>query len=108
MTSSTDILAQIQNKFLTSVHGGLSTNILPTFLATSVDIEQVFSQGCIILSHLWSWLSVQTIRALMCVREWSCMGYVKGSDFKMAVLLPEVPTNEKESGLVNGWDSIVI
>jgi hypothetical protein len=36
------------------------------------------------------------------------MGYVKGSDFKMAAVLPEVPTGEKESGLVNGWDSTVL
>jgi hypothetical protein len=136
--SLTDILVQIQNKFPTSVHGGmnveshiltfiiwywitllyqvclfnytlfLSTNILPTFLATSVDVEQVFSQGCIILLHLRSQLSVQSIRTLICIGEWSCMGYIKGSDFRIAVVLPEVSISEKESGLVNGWDSIVV
>ena len=86
----------------------LTTNTLATFLATSVDVERVFSQGRIILSHLRSRLSVQTIRALMCVGEWSRVGYVMAGDFKMAVVLPEVPTGEKEGGLVDGWDSIVV
>ena len=44
----------------------------------------------------------------MCVGEWSRMGYVKTGDLKMAVVLPEVPTGEKKSGLVNSWDSIVV
>jgi hypothetical protein len=44
----------------------------------------------------------------MCVGEWSRMGYVKAGDFKMAAVSPEVPTSEKESVLVNGWDSIVV
>ena len=44
----------------------------------------------------------------MCVGEWSRVGYVMAGDFKMAVVLPEVPTGEKEGGLVDGWDSIVV
>jgi hypothetical protein len=44
----------------------------------------------------------------MCIGEWSRMGYVKAGDFKMAAVSPEVPTSEKESVLVNGWDSIVV
>jgi len=44
----------------------------------------------------------------MCVGEWSRMGYVKAGDFKMAAVSPEVPTGEKESPLVNSWDSIVV
>jgi hypothetical protein len=44
----------------------------------------------------------------MCVGEWSCIGYVKAGDFKMAAVSPEVPTGEKESPLINGWDSIVV
>ena len=34
------------------------------FLATSVDVERLFSKGCLLLSHVRSCLSVQSIRAL--------------------------------------------
>jgi hypothetical protein len=44
----------------------------------------------------------------MCIGEWSRMGYVKAGDFKMAAVSLEVPTGEKESVLVNSWDSIVV
>jgi len=44
----------------------------------------------------------------MCLGSWCCMGYVKDSDLKAAVVLPEVPAGEKEGGLVAGWDSIVL
>ncbi|KIM36395.1 hypothetical protein M413DRAFT_42588, partial [Hebeloma cylindrosporum] len=60
------------------------------FIATSVDIERVFSQGRILLSHLRNRLSVQSTRALMCVGIWSCLGYVKDSDLKAVAILPEV------------------
>jgi hypothetical protein len=42
------------------------TNI-DIFIATSVNVERVFSQGRILLSHLRSRLSVESTRALMCV-----------------------------------------
>lgn len=82
------------------------TYYLLIFVATSVDVERVFSQGRIVLSHLRSRLSVQSTRALMCIGVWSCLGYVKDSDIAAAVMQPEVPVNEKEGQLVPGWDSI--
>jgi len=78
-----------------------------TFIATSVDVKRIFSQGRIVLSHLRSRLSVQSTRALMCVGEWSRLGYVKDSHIDAAVRLPEVPADAKEGGLVSGWDSIL-
>jgi hypothetical protein len=76
-------------------------------LATSVDVERIFSQGRIVLSHLRSRLSVQSTWALMCLGVWSCLGYVKDSDIKGVVILPEVPANTKESNLAVGWDAIL-
>ena len=76
------------------------------FLATSVDVERVFSQGRIVLSHLRSRLSVQSTRALMCLGVWSQLGYVKDSDIMAGVALPGVPVNEKEAALPVGWDAI--
>jgi len=77
------------------------------FIATSVDVEWVFSHGRIVLSHLHSRLSVQSTRALMCLGVWSSLGYVKDSDIKAVVALPEVPTNQQEDQLVAGWDSVL-
>ena len=75
-------------------------------LATSVDVERVFSQGRLLLSHVHSRLSVQSTHALMCLGVWSHLGYVKDSDIKAVVILPQVPANEKEEELALGWDSI--
>jgi hypothetical protein len=36
------------------------------------------------------------------------MGFVKNTDLKEALMLPEVPAGETEGVLVEGWDSIVI
>lgn len=76
-------------------------------LATSVDVERVFSQGRIVLSHLRSRLSVQSTRALMCLGVWSRLGYVRNSDIRAVVVLPEVPANTREGNLAAGWDSIL-
>jgi hypothetical protein len=73
-------------------------------LATSVNVERVFSMGRILLSHLRSRLSVQSTRALMCVGAWSLMGYVKNSDLDAAAMLPEVEGDEEE--LDDAWDVI--
>ncbi|KAF8232740.1 hypothetical protein L208DRAFT_1270698 [Tricholoma matsutake] len=43
-------------------------------LATSVDVKHVFSHGCLILSHVHSWLSAQSTRALICLGSWSLLG----------------------------------
>ena len=81
-------------------------SLFTVFLATSVDVERVFSQGRLLLSHLRSRLSVQSTRALMCLGVWSQLGYVKDSDIEAVVSLPEVPVNEKEEALAIGWDTI--
>ena len=77
-------------------------------LATSVDVKCVFSEGRILLSHLWSRLSVQSTWALMCLGEWNCLGYIKHEDIKEVVAQPKVPVNEREDQLAKGWDCISV
>jgi hypothetical protein len=74
------------------------------FTATSINVECVFSKGCILLSHLHSHLSVQSTCALMCVGVWSLMGYVKDNGVKAVSVLPEVDGDEEELG--EDWDMI--
>jgi hypothetical protein len=50
-----------------------------------VDVEQVFSQGWLVLSHVQSHLSVQSMHALLCLGAWCQLGLVKGNDIKVAL-----------------------
>ena len=74
-------------------------------LATSVDVERMFSQGRLLLSHIHNRLCVQSTRALLCLGIWSKMGYVKDKDVKAATVLPEVGSDEEEV-LSDDWDAI--
>ncbi|KIL56934.1 hypothetical protein M378DRAFT_45134, partial [Amanita muscaria Koide BX008] len=53
-----------------------------TIPATSVDVERLFSRGCILLSHLRNCMSGQTTRALLCLGDWSLLSLVKDEDVK--------------------------
>lgn len=50
------------------------------FVATSVDVERIFSRGRLILPHVRNGLSGQSIRALLCLGEWSLLGLIKDDD----------------------------
>lgn len=78
---------------------------LSYFIATSVDVERVFSKGRLLLSHVRNRLSVQSTRALMCLGVWSAMGFVKDGDVKAVTVLPEVVGEEEE--LDADWDAIL-
>jgi hypothetical protein len=134
VTSLVDTSAPILSKSRTSVNGGMngglhirvsivwpliilqfqvrfflvfnSFYLLTSELATSVDVERVFSQGRIVLSHIRNRLSFQSTRALMCVGIWSRLGYVKDNDIRAVVVRPEVPADSKEEDLAVGWDLI--
>jgi hypothetical protein len=67
----------------------------------------VFSQGRLLLSHIRSRLSVQSTRALLCLGVWSLLGYVKDSDVKAVVILPELRADEEEEELKSDWDKIL-
>ena len=73
----------------------------PFVTATSVDIECLFSHGCILLSHTRNCLSAQSIRALLCLRLWSVEGFVQSADLKKVADLKDIEGD-------GGWDTINI
>ena len=68
------------------------------FPATTVDVECVFSQGRLVLSHIRSRLSVQSTRALLCLGAWCQHGLVKVQDLRLAL--------GEEDELPSDWDTI--
>jgi hypothetical protein len=74
--------------------------------ATSVDVERTFSKGRILLSHLRNRLSVESMRALICLGVWSSLGYVRDSDVRAETLQPAIEREETLDELRNGWDAI--
>lgn len=64
-------------------------------LATSVDVERVFSKGRLILSHVRNRLSVDTTRALMCLGNWCKQGQVPDDVMKAVSRLPDVKDDEE-------------
>ena len=76
------------------------------YVATLVDIECLFSCGCIILLHVHNHLSSQSVHTLLCLRLWSSMGLVKDMDVKKVVVMDDV-NGDVDVVLPNGWDAIV-
>ena len=73
--------------------------------ATSIDVEHAFSCGHLLISHVWSCLHVQTIWALMCIKDWSQQGLIKYTDI-LAVTVLEEMNNDANEELEDGWDAI--
>ena len=73
-------------------------------IATSVDVERVFSKGRLVLSHIRNRLTVASTRALMCLGAWSKLGLVRDADLLAAATLPDVMEDEDEFNI--GWDYI--
>jgi hypothetical protein len=83
----------------------LTVSILTTAKATSVAVERVFSQGRLVLPYIRNRLSAESIRALMCLGDWSLRGLVKDADVTAAAVLPDVDGEEPE--LNEGWDKLM-
>jgi hypothetical protein len=75
-------------------------------IATSVDVERLFSRGRLILSHVRNRLSAQSTRALLCVGLWSELGLVESEDIIHVSKLPDVIGEEE--AMDEGWDRINI
>jgi hypothetical protein len=78
-------------------------------VATSVDVERVFSRGRLILTHTRSRLSAQTSRAIICLGCWSLLDMVKAGllarfykDFR------EAEAGEAEELFDDGWDDMTV
>ena len=87
------------------VFSSFQDSLLIFLVATSVDVEHVFSCGRLILSHVRSRLSAQSTRALICLGSWSLMGLVMDSDILAVGTLADVEGDE-ELELGEGWDHI--
>lgn len=75
-------------------------------LATSVNVEQGFSRGRLLLTHVRSRLSSQATGALLCLGNWSLRGYINDSDLQVAALMADVEGAEEE--LEEQWDKILL
>jgi len=59
--------------------------------ATSVDVEHIFSQGWLLLSHIRNQLLIESTQQLMCLGAWSKMGYVENRDIRAVTSIePEI------------------
>ena len=74
-------------------------------IATTVDVERVFSRGRLVLPYVRSRLAVQSTRASLCVGLWSSQGLVKDGDIR-ASLGPDNVEGEDE--LPVDWDAIPV
>ena len=74
--------------------------------ATSIDIECIFSRGCLLLSHTQSRLSTQTTRAVLCVGQWSVCNLVKTKDVMVVSKMEDEDGEEEE--MDEGWNTITI
>jgi hypothetical protein len=70
--------------------------------ATAIDCECVFSRSQILLSHVQNRMAAETIRALMCVGEWSRKGYIKARDIKAVTMLPELEGEDEFDDALDG------
>lgn len=76
-------------------------------IATSVDsVEQLFSNGHLLLLHVHSHLSMQSTCALLCPNSESLAGLVMDKDIQAVCTQPELAKGEIESELEPGWDTI--
>jgi hypothetical protein len=63
-------------------------------IATSVDVERVFSRSRLLLSHIRNRLSAQTTRSLLCLGYWSRLGLIQDKDVTAVAKLPEIPGDD--------------
>ena len=80
-------------------------------VATSVDVEHLFSHGRVLLLHNCNHLSSQTTHALLCLGDWSRLGLVNSDDVHKVSLLDDVApmdgsSEPTEVELPDGWDTI--
>jgi hypothetical protein len=78
--------------------------LIVTAIPATFDDEHVFSKGYILLSYVQDHLLVQSTHALLCLKHWSLLGYVKDKDLTDITILPEV--DGEEENVPVGWGAI--
>ena len=76
------------------------------WIATSVNVEHVFSHSWLLLSHTCSYMASQTTHALLYLRAWSKAGYVKMMDLQKTAQLPELDGDTSDIEMEDGWDTV--
>ena len=69
-------------------------------------MERIWSKGRLAVSHTRSRLSAQTIRALLCVGEWSRLDLIDKDILKSVSNLDELEGDD-EYEMEQGWDRIL-
>lgn len=77
-------------------------------IATSVDVERLFSRGRILLPHLRNGLSAQSIRALLCLGDWSRLGLVDDSDVHFVTEKEEEGDDDDELSFIGMIDTLIL
>ena len=70
--------------------------LLAFFIATSVDVEHVFSKGRLVLSYIRNCLSVESTQALLCLGAWIKLDLISKEDIQTAANLPDIKKGEEE------------
>jgi len=98
------ITSRFPVSLLFSVFSRLSFMLKPLSIATTVDVERVFSRGRLVLPYVRNRLAVQSTRASLCVGLWSSQGLVKDADIRASLGADEIVGEEGE--LTKDWDAI--
>ncbi|KAK2459732.1 hypothetical protein APHAL10511_008250, partial [Amanita phalloides] len=73
---------------------------------TSIEVEWIFSHGCLLLLHTWSQLSTQTSQSMLCVSRWTSLNLVKMDDIRAVSELKDMVGDV--DAMDDGWDSILL
>ncbi|KAI9566227.1 hypothetical protein HD554DRAFT_2025817, partial [Boletus coccyginus] len=73
--------------------------------ATFIDVRCLFSQGCLLLSHVHSCLSAKSTHTLLCLGYWCHLNLIKDDDISKVIKLPDLTV---EQDIKVGWDSICV
>ena len=71
--------------------------------ATSVNVEHVFSNGHLVLAHVYNWLSVESTQATLCLGAWNNLGLIDKDNIRVATSLPDVV--ESDEGIEDEFDN---
>ena len=77
-------------------------------VATSVDVERLFSKGHMVLPYLHNCLSTQSTCTLLCLGQWSKLGLVKDDNLCKVTYGELELDGENDVELPEGWDKIAL
>ncbi|EPS98700.1 hypothetical protein FOMPIDRAFT_1126015 [Fomitopsis schrenkii] len=72
-----------------------------TIPSTSVGVKRLFSKGQIIVTHLCNGLSAASICALICLNNWSPLGFVRDTDVLAVTTAADEDPEEVQGN--NAW-----